>query len=117
MRTIRDLLKTKGNINVYLSSKAVCDLFLRNAEQEGFVFSDGSRPTTSSYNDLFALHHDFTIAHHGFAGHIALRAKAISTTVPTVWIDYAKYLAGERRYVIKRAKPARRILLSGRCGK
>ena len=117
MRTIQNLLKTKGNINVFLSSKAVCDLFLRNAEQEGFTFSNGSRPTTSSYNDLFALHHDLTIAHHGFAGHIALRAKGIFTAVPTVWIDYAKYLAGERRYVIKRAKPAHRILLSGRCGK
>ena len=31
MRTILNLLKTKGNVNVYLSSKAVCDLFLRNA--------------------------------------------------------------------------------------
>ena len=117
MRTLQNLLKTKGNINVYLSSKAVCDLFLRNAEQEGFVFSNGSRPTTSSYNDLFALHHDFTIAHHGFAGHIALRAKGISTAVPTIWIDYAKYLAGERRYVIKRTKPARRFAVSGRCGR
>ena len=117
MRTIQNLLKTKGNIYVYLSSKAICDLFLRNAEQEGFTFSNGRRSTTSPYNDLFALHHDFTIAHHGFAGHMALRAKGIFTAVPTVWIDYAKYLAGERRYVIKGAKPARRILLSGRCGK
>ena len=117
MRTIQNLFKTKGNINVFLSSKAVCDLFLRNAEQEGFAFSNGSRPTASPYNDLFALHHDFTIAHHDFVGHVAMRAKGISTAVPTVWIDYAKYLAGERRYVIKRAKPAHRISLSGRCGR
>ena len=117
MRTIRDLLKTKGNNNVYLSSKTVCDLFLRNAEQEGFTFHDGSKPTGSPYNDLFAVHHDFTIAHHGFVGHMALRAKGISTAFPTIWIDYAKYLAGERRYVIKRTKPVRRISLSGRCGR
>ena len=114
MRTIQNLLKTKGNINIYLCNKAVCDLFLRNAEQEGFTFSNGSRPTTSSYNDLFALHHDFTIAHHGFVGHEAIRLKGkMKPIVTTVWIDYAKYLSGDRKYVIRRDRPARSF--GGRC--
>ena len=103
MRTIQNLLKTKGNINVYLSSKAVCDLFLQNAEKEGFVFRDGRKPTESPYNDLIAVHRDFTIGHHGFVGHEAFRLKGkMKPIVPTVWIDYANYLAGDRRYVIRR---------------
>ncbi len=110
MRTIRDLLTIKGNINVYLSSKAVCDLFLRNAEQEGFTYANGSRPTASAYNDLFALHHDFTISHHGFIGHEAFRLNGKMLPIgPTVWIDYAKYLAGDHKYIIRRDRPSRRI--------
>ena len=71
MRTIRNLLKTKGNINIYLCSKAVCDLFLRNAEQEGFVFRDGRKPTDSPYNNLIAPHHNLAsrlCRVHGIAG-------------------------------------------------
>lgn len=110
MRTIQNLLKIKGNINVYLSSKAVCDLFLRNAEQEGFTFSNGGKPTESPYNDLFAVHHDFTIGHHGFIGHEAFRVNGnMRPIVPTVWIDYAKYLAGDHKYIIRRDKPSHRI--------
>lgn len=103
MRTIKELLSFKGNVNVYLNSRTVCTLFLQNAEAEGFTFSNGGRPTDSAYNDLFALHRDFTLGHHGFAGHEAFRLNGkMRPAVPTVWVDYAKYLAGDRKYVIRR---------------
>ncbi len=108
MRTIKDLLRFKGNINVYLNSPAICTLFLKNAEGEGFAFRNGGKPTDSPYNDLIVLHHDFTIAHHGFVGHEAFRLSGkMRPIVPTIWIDYAKYLTGERNYVIRRDRPCR----------
>lgn len=107
MRSIKDLLKFKGNINIYLNSSAVCTLFLKNAEAEGFTLGKDGKPTDSPYNDLIALHHDFTIAHHGYVGHLAFRMNGkMRPAVPTIWIDYAKYISGDRKYIIRRDRPA-----------
>ena len=107
MRSIKDLLKFKGNINIYLNSSAVCTLFLKTAEAEGFTLGKDGKPTDSPYNDLIALHHDFTIAHHGYVGHLAFRMNGkMRPAVPTIWIDYAKYISGDRKYIIRRDRPA-----------
>lgn len=75
------------------------NVFLKNAEEEGFTFGDGVKPTEREYSDIFSLKHDWTISYVGFIGHMAFR-NPDAVAGPFVRIDYGKYLAGRDDYVM-----------------
>ena len=104
MRTISSLLKHDGTIYVFLPGKALPSLFLRQAEEEGFTFGDGVKPTERDPADLFSLHRDFTISYVGWAGHMAWRSTKTVAGKRLIRVDYGKYLAGCRRYTIRRQR-------------
>ncbi len=102
MRTISSLLKHNGTIYVYLPGKALPHLFLRQAEEEGFAFGDGVKPTEREGDDLFALHLDFTISYVGWTGHMAFQnVKKDIAGKRLIRVDYGRYLAGCRRYTMR----------------
>ena len=51
MRNVTELSKLKGKVYVYLRDEVIADKFLRDAENEGFTFGDGAKPTTRPGNN------------------------------------------------------------------
>lgn len=103
MRTVTEMLKQRGKIVVFCSSEKIARLFLRNAAAEGFLIG-GEDPEGKDPSDLFTLGEDFSISYPGYAGHLAFRTKGWRSPVPVTYVDYGKYVAGQKRYVIKRIR-------------
>ena len=69
-KTSRELSKTNGRVYVYLRTPELGERFLRQAEQEGFTFCDGAKPTARPAADVMAINHDGTINYVGTNGRI-----------------------------------------------
>lgn len=100
MRTASNLLNHEGRVYVYLASQNLGNLFLKNAEAEGFTFQDGVKPTEREWDDIFALNPDWTINYVGWVGHMAFKSAKSIGEQPLVKVDYGKYLSGSVRYII-----------------
>ncbi len=104
MRTIKDLLRYEGKLIIYFSSKNVCKLFQQRAEEEGFTYGDGVKPTERDTTDLICITHNFTICCLGCSGHLAFRTAGWRSPVNVTYVDYGKYAVGEKNFIIKRVK-------------
>ena len=94
-RTISDLAKTDGRVYVYLSDDETGNRFLRMAEDEGFTFADGARPTERQYEEIMAVNHGKTLNYVGTAGRIAFGAGAETVGGERlIRVDFRKYAAG-----------------------
>lgn len=60
-----------GRIYIYLASAELGKRFLQDAENEGFRFCDGVKPTQREADSIFAINDNMTINCVGFVGHIA----------------------------------------------
>ena len=107
MRAVMKLLKKREKAVVYCSSEGIARLFLRNAKAEGFLIG-GEDPERKEPSDLFTLGEDLSISYPGYAGHLAFRTKGWRSPVPVTYIDYGKYVTGQKRYVIKRVRASKR---------
>ena len=101
MRTISNLLIHEGRIYVNLASKNLSNLFLKHAEEEGFTFGDGVKPTEREADNLYTLNPDWTISYVGYIGRIAFRATNLASDTPIFKIDYARYLVGNSHYLME----------------
>ena len=71
MKSIKGLvMKETRPVYVHTPSKALAKDFLKQAEQEGFLFSDGKRPTKQPLDDYYALHQDLTMNYIGYIGRL-----------------------------------------------
>ena len=71
MKSIKELvMKETRPVYIHTPSKALAKDFLKQAEKEGFLFSDGKRPTKKPLDDYYALHNDLTINYIGFVGRL-----------------------------------------------
>ena len=71
MKSIKGLvMKETRPVYVHTPSKALAKDFLKQVEQEGFLFADGKQPTKKSLDDCYALHQDLTINYIGFVGRL-----------------------------------------------
>ena len=109
MRTVKELLKNKGKVTIFCSSEEIARLFLRNAKAEGFMIG-GEDPEGKEPSDLFTLGRDFSVSYPGYAGHLAFRTKGWRSPVPVTYIDYGKYVTGQKRYVIRKVRASIRCL-------
>ncbi len=76
MKSIKELvIKETRPVYVHTPSKALAKDFLKQAENEGFIFSDGKRPTKKPLDDYYALHQDLTINYIGFVGRLRFNSK------------------------------------------
>lgn len=98
-RTIKELSEMDGRVYVYLANDEVGNFFLQNAEEEGFTFGDGEAPTSRTYAEIMAVHHDGTINFVGANGRIAFGSGAkMVGDEKLLRIDYRKYVGGEKDY-------------------
>ncbi len=78
MTTLRDTLHNyTGKVYVRIDTASDGDRFLRQAEAEGFRFSDGVLPSARPWAKLMALTPDSTLSYATFAGHLAAGANAV----------------------------------------
>lgn len=91
---IRKLAAQDGRVYVYLADEATGRQFLEQAEQEGFTFCDGVKPTQRHWSDLMAVNRDGTINYVGTSGRIAWSNGAKTTGGETlIRVDYRRYLS------------------------
>lgn len=92
-KTIRSLSEQDGRAYVYLANSVIGEKFLQQAEQEGFTFGDGEKPTRRHYAELMAINHNLTINYVGFIGRMAYGsgAKTIGNE-KLIRIDFEKYI-------------------------
>ncbi len=89
MSSIKSLLSTyTGRIYVYLATEDISKQFLQDAENEGFTFCDGVKPTKRQADCIFAINDDMTINYVGFIGHMAYQVADRIGNQPLIKIDY-----------------------------
>lgn len=90
---LRDLLSAYGGrIYVYLDNSDIAKQFFRDAENEGFIFTDGTKPTQKHTSNIIAVNKDATISYVGFVGRVAFQAANRIGNQPLVKIDYREFL-------------------------
>ena len=90
---IKNLLaENEGRIYVYLKDKEVANQFMIDAENEGFTFSDGKKPTERKPSDIMAVNRDNTTNFVGTVGHIAYQSADKIGEEPLIMIDYSEVL-------------------------
>ena len=91
--TIKQLAKMDGRVYVFFKTDELCREFLFQAEQEGFTFQDGAKPTERHTSDIIAVNNDFTINYVGSVGHVAFgsNVKRIGEN-NLIRIDYKEYI-------------------------
>ena len=93
-KTIKSLIRMNGRVYVYLANSDVGEKFLLQAEQEGFTFGDGAKPTEQHYSEIMAINHNRTINYVGFVGCMAYGSgtKTIGKE-KLIRINYQKYIS------------------------
>ena len=62
------------------------------------ALGDGKLPTGKDTDNLFALNDDFTISYTGIAAHMMFGSRMKNV----YWVDYGKYVSGERDFRVKK---------------
>ena len=100
MRNVTKISKLNGKVYVYLKDEVIARRFLKDAENEGFTFGDGEKPTARPGNNLYVVNRNWTISHVGWAGHMAFQSAKYVGEQELIRVDYEKYLLGEDDYII-----------------
>lgn len=74
--SIKELAEMNGRVYVHFKTAAEGLDFLRQAEQEGFTFTDGAKPTSRHCADIIAVNKSGTINYVGTNGRIAYHSGA-----------------------------------------
>ena len=102
MRNVTELSKLNGKVYVYLRGEVIARRFLQDAENEGFTFGDGEKPTAIPGNNLYVVNRDWTLSHVGWAGHMAFQSAKRIGGQEMIRVDYERYLLGEENFVINK---------------
>jgi len=100
MKTLKELInKDNSKVYVYLANKEIGNKFMQQAEDEGFTFNDGAKPTSRCYAEIMAVNSNYTINFVGNVGRIAFGSgtKTVSGQ-KLVRVDFEKYINGESDY-------------------
>lgn len=90
---IHDLVTgNTGRVFVYLANTEISNHFLQDAENEGFTFPDGAKPTSRRADSVMAVNENGTINYVGFVGHIAFGSATEIGGKPLHKIDYEEFL-------------------------
>lgn len=104
MRNVTELSKLNGKVYVYLRDEVIARRFLQDAENEGFTFGDGEKPTARTGNNLHVVNRDWTISHVGWAGHMAFQSAKYVGEQELIRVDYERYLSEEEDFIINKIK-------------
>lgn len=102
-RTIKELVKKNGRVYVYLGDSETGNQFMKQAESEGFTFTDGAKPTERCYAEIMAVNRDITINFVGMNGRIAFGSGVETVNGQKLLrVDFAKYANGESDYLYRK---------------
>ena len=104
MRNVTELSKLNGKVYVYLRDEVIARRFLQDAENEGFTFGDGEKPTARPGNNLYVVNRNWTISHVGWAGHMAFQSAKYVGEQELIRVDYERYLSEEEDFIINKIK-------------
>lgn len=101
-RTIKNISEMEGRAYVYLANDEIGNKFMQMAEDEGFTFGDGVKPTERQYAEVMAVNYNATINYVGTNGRMAFGsgAKTIGDEV-LIRIDFEKYIDGNSDFYLK----------------
>ena len=99
-RTIEELMSLPGRVYVYLEDEETAEEFFVKAEEEGFVFGDGEKPSRKQRDCIIAVNKNRTLNYVGFAGHAAFGSGAkMLGDEPLIRINYRRYPSGDWDYI------------------
>lgn len=104
MRNVTELSKLNGKVYVYLKDEMIARRFLQDAENEGFTFGDGEKPTARPGNNLYVVNRNWTVSHVGWAGHMAFQSAKYVGEQELIRVDYERYLSEEEDFIINKIK-------------
>lgn len=92
-RSIKNLVnKSNGRVYVYLANDEIGNKFMQQAENEGFTFNDGAKPTSRCYAEIMAVNDNYTINYVGSVGCIAFGSGAETVNgQKLIRVDFEKY--------------------------
>ena len=101
-RTIAELMDLSGRVYVYLGDEETAEKFFVQAEEKGFLFGDGAKPSERQKDCIIAVNKNRTLNYVGFAGHAAFGSgtEAVGGQ-PLIRVDYRRYASGDRDYICK----------------
>ena len=77
MYTLKEIVSNSTKpVYVHLPNDEAARQFLIDAENQGFIFSDGAKPTEKVPDLFFAVHPNMTMNYIGTVGRIAYQCKA-----------------------------------------
>lgn len=89
---IKTLCKKGAKIYVYLANGEIGNKFMQQAEDEGFTFNDGAKPTSRCYAEIMAVNDNYTINFVGSVGRMAFGSGAETVNGQKLLrVDFAKY--------------------------
>lgn len=75
IRTLTELSQLDGRVYVHMKTSQTEEQFLRQAEAEGFTFTNGGKPTNGKQSNFMAINSDHTINYIGVFGRMAYSIK------------------------------------------
>ena len=70
------VLASSKPVYVHLATMCLARQFLRDAENQGFMFSDGKKPTEKDAASFFAIRSNLTMNYIGTNGRVAYQANS-----------------------------------------
>ena len=102
-RAIAELMGLPGRVYVYLEDEETAEEFFVRAEEEGFVFGDGEKPSKKQRDCIIAVNKNRTLNYVGFAGHAAFGSGTkMLGNEPLIRIDYRRYASSDRDYIYEK---------------
>lgn len=106
MRTIKNLVnQNNGKVYVYLANDEIGNKFMQQAENEGFTFNDGAKPTSRCYAEIMSVNDNYTINFIGSVGRMAFGSGAETVNGQKLLrVDFEKYANGESDYLYRKSQ-------------
>lgn len=76
MKTFESLINTSKKVYVKMKNDEIFKAFFAQAENQGFIFGDGVKPTAKHPSDLIAVLPDKTLCYVSSIGRIATQSGA-----------------------------------------
>lgn len=102
MRTITNLLNFEKPVYVETEMPSVARRFLKDAQREGFIFTDGTLPILTKPRTIYHVNHNYTITSiYSFCAGVKIDALRHNNDPSIIVIDYERYVRGEEKYFVK----------------
>lgn len=97
-RTLTNLLNLDRRVYLYFANVAVWDIFVKQANAEGFLWRDNKKLPKKMLDSIIAMNNDMTFNYIGWAGHMHFGCGSDDI----YRIDFARYINGAEDYIYRK---------------